>query len=73
MKYIVSLIIGILAGAAILYRPSRLVGAVSAFGLMTGAIGFHLSPWLGTSIPTQVTSNWKISSFLFMAVESIVA
>lgn len=39
----------LLAGAAILHRPSRLIGAVSAFGLMIGAIGFHLSPWLGTS------------------------
>ena len=57
----------ILAGAAILYRPTRLIGAVSAFGLMIGAISFHLSPWLGTSIPTglvdDAASPWDAADF----------
>ncbi len=57
----------ILAGAAILYRPTRLLGAVAAAGLMVGAVGFHLSPWLGTSIPTGLTdgaaSPWDVADF----------
>lgn len=57
----------ILAGAAILYRPTRLVGAIGVAGLMVGAIGFHLSPWLGTSIPTGLTdtaaSPWDAADF----------
>ena len=57
----------LLAGAAILYRPTRLIGAVSALGLMIGAIGFHLSPWLGTSIPTgladDAASPWDAADF----------
>jgi uncharacterized membrane protein YphA (DoxX/SURF4 family) len=57
----------ILAGAAILYRPTRLLGAAGAVALMAGAIGFHLSPWLGTSIPTglvdDAASPWIAADF----------
>ena len=57
----------ILAGTAILYRPTRLLGAVGAVALMVGAIGFHLSPWLGTSIPTGLadgaSSPWDAADF----------
>lgn len=57
----------ILAGAAILYRPTRLVGAAVAVALMVGAIGFHVSPWLGTSIPTGLvegaSSPWDAADF----------
>lgn len=57
----------ILAGAAIIYRPTRLAGAVGAAVLMIGAIGFHLSPWLGTSIPTGLADGalgpWDATDF----------
>jgi uncharacterized membrane protein YphA (DoxX/SURF4 family) len=57
----------ILAGLAILYRPTRLIGAAGAFGLMVGAISFHLSPWLGVSIPTGLAdgaaSPWDAADF----------
>ncbi len=57
----------ILAGAAVLYRPTRLVGAGGAAALMVGAIGFHLSPWLGTSVPTGLAdgadSPWDAADF----------
>lgn len=57
----------ILAGAAILYRPTRLLGAAGAVALMVGAVGFHLSPWLGTSIPTglvdDAASPWDAADF----------
>lgn len=57
----------ILAGAAILYRPTRLLGAAGAVALLAGAVGFHLSPWLGTSIPTGLVdgaaSPWDAADF----------
>ncbi len=57
----------ILAGAAILYRPTRLAGSAAAAALMIGAVAFHLSPWLGVSIPTGLTddaaSPWDAADF----------
>lgn len=57
----------LLAGAAILYRPTRLAGSALAAALMAGAVAFHLSPWLGVSIPTGLTdgatSPWDGADF----------
>lgn len=57
----------ILAGAAILFRPTRLAGSALAATLMIGAVAFHLSPWLGVSIPTGLNDNavspWTASDF----------
>jgi uncharacterized membrane protein YphA (DoxX/SURF4 family) len=57
----------VLAGAAILYRPTRLIGAIAAVAVMLGAIGFHLSPWLGIAIPTGLTAGaaapWDAADF----------
>ena len=57
----------ILAGLAIVYRPTRLIGAIGAASLMLGAVAFHLSPWLGVSIPTGLAdgavSPWDASDF----------
>jgi uncharacterized membrane protein YphA (DoxX/SURF4 family) len=54
-------------GAAILYRRTRLVGSLLASALMAGAVAFHLSPWLGTSIPTGLADGaatpWDASDF----------
>ena len=38
---------------------TRTTGALSGLGLLTGAIGLHLSPWLGINVPT-------IGHFLFI-------
>lgn len=35
----------------ILIPRTRLLGALAGLGVLVGAIGFHLSPWLGISIP----------------------
>lgn len=55
------------AGAMLLVRRTRLVGAVAAAGLMLGAIAFHLSPWLGLSVPTGLTEGamapWDAGDF----------
>ena len=57
----------IAAGAAILYRPTRLAGSLFASALMAGAIAFHLSPWLGVSIPTGLADGavtpWDAADF----------
>lgn len=29
----------------------RMTGALAGFGLLTGALGLHLSPWLGINVP----------------------
>lgn len=43
-----------LAIALLLVLPSiktKALGALSGLGLLFGAIGFHLSPWLGINVP----------------------
>ena len=50
-----------LAVALLLFIPrTRFLGALGGAGLLIGAIGFHLSPWLGIHVPT-------IGHFLFIA------
>lgn len=47
----------VVAGVMILVPITRFVGAVGAAAIMAGAIGFHLSPWLGVSMPTGLTDG----------------
>lgn len=55
-----------LAVAALLLIPrTRLLGSLAAVGILLGAIGFHLSPWLGINVPT-------IGHFLFIAAVSML-
>lgn len=35
----------------ILIPRTRLLGALGGLGVLMGAIGFHLSPWLGINVP----------------------
>ncbi len=57
----------ILAGVFVLFRTTRLAGAAIVTGIMAGAIGFHLSPWLGVSMPTGLTDGatapWTAADF----------
>ena len=39
------------AGLLILMPKTRKLGALAGLAIVAGAIGFHLSPWLGISIP----------------------
>lgn len=41
----------ILAGGFLLFKPTRMTGALLGLFVLIGAIGFHLSPWLGISVP----------------------
>ena len=57
----------VLAGGFILFGTTRLVGSATAIGIMVGAVGFHLSPWLGISIPNGLTEGatapWTAADF----------
>lgn len=55
-----------LAVALLLFIPrTRFLGALGGAGLLVGAIGFHLSPWLGINVPT-------IGHFLFIAAVTML-
>lgn len=58
----------VVAGAFILFRRTRLAGASVASFVMVGAVAFHLSPWLGASVPTGLTEGaaapWTADDFV---------
>ena len=41
----------IVTGILILVPRTRLLGALAGLAVLVGAIGFHLSPWLGINVP----------------------
>ncbi len=49
----------ILVTILLLIPRTRLMGGLLGLGLLIGAIGFHISPWLGIDVPT-------IGHFLFI-------
>lgn len=61
-------VLEIVAGALMLFRRTRLVGSMLVAGLMAGAVAFHLSPWLGVSVPTSLADGaeepWDASDFV---------
>lgn len=42
----------LVAAALLVWKHTRLVGTLIGLALLIGAIGFHLSPWLGINVPT---------------------
>ncbi|MEM8747926.1 MAG: DoxX family protein [Actinomycetota bacterium] len=60
-------VVEIVAGLLILVPRTRFVGAATAATVMVGAIGFHLSPWLGVSMPTGLADGaaapWTAADF----------
>lgn len=53
--------------ALLLLMPrTRFLGTLGGIGLLIGAIGFHLSPWLGINVPT-------IGHFLFISAVTMLA
>lgn len=64
-----------LVAALFLLLPfSRRFGAFLAFCLMIGAVGFHLSPWLGIEIPTALGSAETDGGALFyLALATLIA
>lgn len=67
----------IAAGLLILMPRTRFVGAATAATVMVGAIGFHLSPWLGVSMPTGLADGaaapWTAADFTTETTSSTFA
>lgn len=57
----------VVAGALVVFRRTRTVGAAIASFVMAGAVAFHLSPWLGVSMPTGLVEGaeapWTAEDF----------
>ncbi len=57
----------VMAGVLVLLRRTRFAGSMIASVLMVGAVVFHLSPWLGVSVPTGLTDGatapWSADDF----------
>lgn len=51
---VVTALLELLAALLLLLPFTRRAGAVLAFVILAGAIGFHLSPWLGQEIPVSL-------------------
>lgn len=47
----------IVTGLLILVPATRLVGAIGSAAILAGAVAFHLSPWLGVSMPTGLVDD----------------
>ncbi len=61
-----------LIAAALLFLPrTRVFGALGAGAIIGGAIGFHLSPWLGISV-AMAPGAAPTPMLFFMAVGSFV-
>lgn len=60
-------VVEIIAGVMIAVPRTRFVGAVTAAAVMVGAVGFHLSPWLGVSMPVGFADGaaapWTTADF----------
>ena len=41
----------IVVAILIIIPKTRLLGALAGLGVLVGAIGFHISPWLGINVP----------------------
>ena len=54
-RYVVSLL-EVLAAVLLFIPPTRRAGAMLAILISAGAVGLHLSPWLGTEVPTSTAA-----------------
>ena len=65
---VAELVAAVLILLALFMGLFRGLGALLSTGIIGGAIGFHLSPWLGISAPVGVDANGELvySSMLFI-------
>lgn len=47
----------LIAALFLLFPFSRRFGAVMSFFILAGAVGLHLSPWLGREVPTSLEAG----------------
>ena len=55
----------LLTAVLLLVPKTRLLGALAGTGVLLGAIGFHLSPWLGINVP-------EVGHFLFFVAVAML-
>ena len=55
----------LLTAVLLLVPKTRLLGALAGAGVLLGAIGFHLSPWLGINVP-------EVGHFLFFVAVAML-
>ena len=55
----------LLTAILLLVPKTRLFGALMGTGVLLGAIGFHLSPWLGINVP-------EVGHFLFIVAVTML-
>ena len=55
----------LLSAVLLLVPKTRLLGALAGTGVLLGAIGFHLSPWLGINVP-------EVGHFLFFVAVAML-
>ena len=55
----------------LVFPKTRLTGALAGLGLLIGAIGFHLSPWLGIDVP-QIGHGLFIAACALFVLSLIV-
>ena len=55
----------LLSAVLLLVPKTRLLGALAGTGVLLGAIGFHLSPWLGINVP-------EVGQFLFFVAVAML-
>ncbi len=63
----------IVTALLLVWPRMRGVGAVMALGVMSGAIGFHLSPWLGIHVPMAAGGEESIALFSVALVLWVLA
>ncbi|MCI4645843.1 MAG: hypothetical protein MRY64_13770, partial [Hyphomonadaceae bacterium] len=50
-------VLELIAALLLLLPITRRFGAVMSFFILAGAVGFHLSPWLGREVPTSLEAG----------------
>ncbi len=64
-------VLEVLAGLMMLHPRTRLAGAVLASAIVSGAVVFHLSPWLGTRVAMSAGAEPSYTLFT-MAIMFLV-
>ncbi len=71
---VVTAIFELIAALLLLLPFTRRLGAILSFFILAGAVGLHLSPWLGREVPLQIGGAETDGGMLFsLAVAMLVA
>jgi len=62
----------VITAILILIPRTRLLGALGGVGVLAGAIGFHLSPWLGISVPGMGHGLFIVAVIMLVLTAALV-